>query len=535
MYAFSHTDYIDPHVHYAARLRFWYAVRDAFGLRDVVEDSKATLHSTVNYRTYEPVEGGMHVGVGRDRRIRAGLRYAKGGAQKYWLPMLEDDDAVASTATGPLAAVQRRWDEYQGYAPVPAEEAADVVHEGFTEPDPNASMPVMDSFTPGYNATDEDDLDLRFSSPNENGNQAVEAAYEDSRKLVFGDYNYPVVDVSTEAARIQMWEEEERILSNARSAVGNWRASMAYKGYGATDSGPGPSSNVHVQRDRKNGKGPESLPHPAILDYAAETVPDIDVNSIRLKWTKYGAPVPTASSPATTGVPSPPAARRSTQPNSKQTVQISTRASKPDPRREDPPQPEHVSDPDESDKNPSVDGRGDAVDLVVEDRQAGELEMEWERRRGEPALAGASGLKKVFRRKYNVGDVDGDGREATVEIDEARHVGEHPGELPDKVRMKLKDASASASGKGKGLEFPAGMGDSATSGGLSPWAAPVRTDEDLFSPGRDTEVVISKQTAPPPHAVLEVKETSRTTYPVGRGGGVHLLGEDSEDERNPWS
>jgi len=201
MYAFSHTDYIDPHVHYAARLRFWYAVRDAFGLRDVVEDSKATLHSTVNYRTYEPVEGGMHVGVGRDRRIRAGLRYAKGGAQKYWLPMLEDDDAVASTATGPLAAVQRRWDEYQGYAPVPAEEAADVVHEGFTEPDPNASMPVMDSFTPGYNATDEDDLDLRFSSPNENGNQAVEAAYEDSRKLVFGDYNYPVVDVSTEAAR----------------------------------------------------------------------------------------------------------------------------------------------------------------------------------------------------------------------------------------------------------------------------------------------------------------------------------------------
>lgn len=533
MYAFAHTDYIDPLVHYAARMRFWYAVRDGFGLQDVVEDSRATLHSTANYRTYEPVEGGMHVGVGRDRRIRAGLRYAKGGTQKYWLPMPEDDEMVAPAVTGPLAAISRRWDEHQGYAPLAAEEAADVVHEGFTEPDPRTATRSPDAFSPDYTATDEDDLDLRFDAPD----AEVEAVYEESRKLVFGDYNYPVVDVSTEAARIKMWDEEERILSNARSAAWNWRGgqhgTLAYavrgtgvKGYGATDNAgtsttPASPPKVQVQRERKNGKGPENLPHPAIVDYSNETVPDIDINGIRLRWTKAGAAIP--ASPSNSNPASPPAVRRSTLSNSTKKVKVST-SSRPDlgkPKGSDL-EPEHVSDPENSDHE-LVDDRDDAVDLVVEDQHAGELEMEWERRRGEPALAGASGIKKVFRRKYNAEDEEGN--EGEVEIEEARHVGEEPNQLPDKVRMKIKDGASKS-------KLDVTSPGSVASGSLSPWNDPASAD-DLFSPGKDTEMIISRETQPPAHAVLEVKQTpSVSPHPMGRTSG-RLLG-DSEDESNPW-
>ncbi|CAD6577133.1 MAG: hypothetical protein CYPHOPRED_000172 [Cyphobasidiales sp. Tagirdzhanova-0007] len=42
-----------------------------------------------SYRTFEPAEGGLHSNTGdaRARRARAGLRYADGGKTKYWLPM----------------------------------------------------------------------------------------------------------------------------------------------------------------------------------------------------------------------------------------------------------------------------------------------------------------------------------------------------------------------------------------------------------------------------------------------------------------
>ena len=72
MYAFSHTDYIDHDLMYAARMPMYYAVRDAFGFKDVVEDAKATLRGEgMDYREFEPAEGFIHQGTGRDRRIKA--------------------------------------------------------------------------------------------------------------------------------------------------------------------------------------------------------------------------------------------------------------------------------------------------------------------------------------------------------------------------------------------------------------------------------------------------------------------------------
>ena len=107
-YAFSTVDFVDPHAKYVARMPMWYAFRDAFGLKDVVEDSKATLRGEgMDYREFEPSEGYMHQGAGRDRRIRAGLRYSQGGRRKYWLPQ-------PTNATRPPGNIERRVNKVIG-------------------------------------------------------------------------------------------------------------------------------------------------------------------------------------------------------------------------------------------------------------------------------------------------------------------------------------------------------------------------------------------------------------------------------------
>ena len=381
MFAFSHTDYIDKNIQYAARMPVFYAARDAFGLLDVLEDTRATFHGGVSYRTSEPVEGGIHVGSGRDRRIRAGLRYAKGGKQKYWLPMPQEADSVAVT-TAPLQAARQRWDQHQGYTALMAEQAEDVVHEG---PSYGQSQYHNDdsAFIPDYIANDDDNLSLDFGSPQED----EDGMYEESRKLLFGDYNYPVIDVSSEAARILMWDEEERILRDERAAAWAWkggRASAAYsnvKGYGATD--------IESQNPLLRKPSAVDRRHPAIIDYDNERVPDIDVLGIRLKWSKVGTAIPRASSSRT-----------------------------PSSRPKGDPKPGDVSG---SERMPN-----NAVDLVVEDSGTAAREMVQERRRGEPELEVGPGVKKVHRRKYHQGT--------------SREVGEGPGDL---VRVKIRDGTAS--------------------------------------------------------------------------------------------
>ena len=432
MFAFSHTDYIDKNVHYVARMPFYYAARDAFGLLDVLEDSRATFRGGVSYRTFEPVEGGIHVGSGRDRRIRAGLRYAKGGRQKYWLPLPQEADPVAVT-TAPLQAARQRWDQHQGYAPLMAEHAEDVVHEG-----PSYRQSQYQNDDSAFTPDDGDGLSLNFGSPQE----GEDRIYNESRKLLFGDYNYPVIDVSSEAARMLMWEEEERILRDERAAAWAWkggRASAAYsgtKGYGATDI---ESQNPLLRKPEATGR-----PYPAIIDYDNDRVPDIDVHGVRLKWTKAGTAVPRASS-----------------------SQKSVSRPKGDPILE------HVSDP----ATPSNEGMPkDAADLVVEDPHALIREMEQERRRREPGLEVGTGVKKAYRREYHQGTF--------------REVGERPEDLPDKMRVKVRDGTD------------------------SPWG------NEVFGQPRETSVTIVRGTEPSPRARVEFHNEYR-----GLSGG----------DTNPWA
>lgn len=88
-YGFSWHDYADSSVS-AARMPVKYALRDAFGIRDLIEDTRMTLHGGQNYdyRTFDSVH---HViphaeSNSRVRRVMDGMRYERGGKAKYWIP-----------------------------------------------------------------------------------------------------------------------------------------------------------------------------------------------------------------------------------------------------------------------------------------------------------------------------------------------------------------------------------------------------------------------------------------------------------------
>lgn len=242
MYAFATRDYVDKYTSYVARLPFPYAFRDAFGLRDVVEDVKITLRGEgMDYREFEPSEGQIHQGAGRDRRIRAGLRYSQGGRRKYWLPQ-------PATTSRPPGKFERRVNKAVGrlagseqteevYAPLLGSQAADVVHTApdlLSPPDEGFSLFSGDPLA-------EEGYELPFEI-----DDTDEELYEHSKQYLFGDYNYPCVDVSSELARKHMWIEEERILRDEHSAwyspIGGMRRHQGM--YGAVDTSERPPSTL---------------------------------------------------------------------------------------------------------------------------------------------------------------------------------------------------------------------------------------------------------------------------------------------------
>ncbi|OJJ59055.1 hypothetical protein ASPSYDRAFT_997059 [Aspergillus sydowii CBS 593.65] len=87
-YAFSWHDYADSTVS-AARLPVIYALRDSFGAKDLIEDTKITLRGE-NYG-YRLFDSGDHIiaheeSNSRVRRVMHGMRYERGGKGKYWIP-----------------------------------------------------------------------------------------------------------------------------------------------------------------------------------------------------------------------------------------------------------------------------------------------------------------------------------------------------------------------------------------------------------------------------------------------------------------
>ncbi|RXW22411.1 hypothetical protein EST38_g3444 [Candolleomyces aberdarensis] len=467
MFAFSYKDYIDPHHTFVARMPFYYGFRDAFGLKDVVEDSKATLRGEgMDYREFEPAEGLMHQGVGRDRRMRAGLRYSRGGQKKYWLPKADTnrDSGLIGQTVSKIAP-----DRESVHAPLLERQAQSVVH---LAPDMMQDRDDEPSFWGDPEV--EDGYDLPFGDIDE----ADEELFDHSKRYLFGDYNYPCIDVSTESARRTMWVEEERVLRDERGA---WfspirgakgqeairsRDAPAWQGYGAVGTSQPPRPTTQSSDEIRE------VPGSRVIDYDQEREERAAASTSReggvaLKWTKKNQ-ASAASSPSSR--PSPH--MRSSALNR---VDSSSSAGSSSSKLRSPPalgsRPNSRSSP----------LPPDAVDLVVEDSHATE-ERAMDRRKAEPASR-APGLKKVYRRGFEAEASGGHRVKGEVEVEDPSHHDRRRVDAAEKIIHAIGD-----DGDDDGSE------EREQSHVSSPWDAVSRSPE---------EAVVVTAEPPPMHARLE--------------------------------
>ena len=155
-YAFSWQDYADVTIS-AARMPVKYALRDAFGLRDLIEDTKETLKgSHYDYRNFDSGDNVIahEESDSRVARMMDGMRYERGGKGKYWLPKSGHADSRT-----PLLSEQRT--------------------------DNPSAPPEMRGRAHDYRAASPD-MEIGIDAEDER-------LYENAKSLEFGDWNYPVI------------------------------------------------------------------------------------------------------------------------------------------------------------------------------------------------------------------------------------------------------------------------------------------------------------------------------------------------------
>ncbi|KAI0081589.1 DUF300-domain-containing protein [Panus rudis PR-1116 ss-1] len=390
-YAFSTRDYVDRNAKYVARMPFYHAFRDAFGIKDVVEDMKSTLRGEgMDYREFEPSEGYMHQGAGRFRRIRAGLRYSQGGKRKYWLPQPTTDTAPPGSAERRVnKAIERitgRPEQTEEvYAPLLPHQAANVVH---LAPDLRSPEDETDDFFESNIRVADEGFDLPFGDLDD----ADEELFAWSKKHILGDYNYPCVDVSNEQARTRIWIEEERILRDERGAyfspILGPRRRNERDGYGAIGN-----SHVRIRQDSDASHRNKGKMREAIIDKEQDRIAESSQTpgEVHLRWTKVKTPSP-MESPRIRRISSQGRSSPGGSGSGSSSSGSSPSTSSPHDKSRPPPSPRNAVLP------------PDAVDLVVEDPTAAHEELSHERRKGEPTSRGGPGLKKVYRRGYVIDD-----------------------------------------------------------------------------------------------------------------------------------
>ncbi|EKM77803.1 hypothetical protein AGABI1DRAFT_76810 [Agaricus bisporus var. burnettii JB137-S8] len=497
-YAFSYKDFIDPHISFVARMPFYYAFRDAFGCQDVVEDSKSTLRGEgMDYREFEPAEGLMHQGLGRERRIRAGLRYSKGGQRKYWLPKTDSGTNQGRTERAVNRAIGRvagRDQIEEVHAPLLSHQAESVVH---LAPDLEQEEERNDIWE--NRNDDDDDDDGGFELPFGGLDEADEELFAHSKQYVFGDYNYPCIDVSSEHARVMMWTEEERILRDERGAwfsplrgakgrvAMQGRNGPAWEGYGAVGNTTGRRQRGHTLElvEEEDGKIID------LNDGGGRDKGGGDSQRVKLQWTRTQH-LPHSSTSASASPsrdlyprsPSSPSSRSHSRSESNSKTRLTRTISGHD-----------GASPHTSSGSPTNILPPDAVDLIVEDNEARERGQVKERRKGEPGMRGSSstgGLRKVYRRGFEVETSEGDKAKGQVEV-ENEAVGAGDDEDIERRRryMNVGERVLDVVGGDRSRRQSAGSGSG------SPTALPL---PDVWEPDVEEDVVVARVTTPPLHA-----------------------------------
>lgn len=174
-YAFSWHDYADITIS-SARMPVRFALRDSYGIRDLIEDTKETFRGKhYDYRTFD---SGDHIiaheeSYSRIARMEDGMRYERGGKGKYWIPK------SAPNSKTPLLSKA-------GSNNPPAPESRGRAHDyRAAEPDVEVSIDAED-----------------------------ERLFTNARALEFGDWNYPVV-TAHEATREDWMRGDPHLLTTS--------------------------------------------------------------------------------------------------------------------------------------------------------------------------------------------------------------------------------------------------------------------------------------------------------------------------------
>ncbi|EEP81664.1 conserved hypothetical protein [Uncinocarpus reesii 1704] len=173
-YAFAWHDYADPTVS-AARMQIKYAIRDAFGIKDLIQDSKETFRGE-NYQ-YRKFDSGDNViaheeSHSRVARVMDGMRYERGGKAKYWIPKPGEVNSRTPLLDPPTSSrrTSQNWSRT------------------------NSRNDVRQSYTDIEEITLDDDDERLFTN---------------ARALEFGDWNYPVI-TANEVPRDQILPSRTR-------------------------------------------------------------------------------------------------------------------------------------------------------------------------------------------------------------------------------------------------------------------------------------------------------------------------------------
>lgn len=188
-YAFSWKDYADRTIS-DARMPIRYAIRDAFGPRDLIEDAKETWDGQkYEYRYFDAEDNVIahEESSSRTARMREGMRYERGGKGKYWIP-----GPGGINDKQPLLA---RW----------ADSHARTMSPGGSRSTSRGKNAI------DYGATrqpDEPELD-----PEE------ERLYQNARALEFGDWNYPVINTHYATRDDRLRTEPNMISATTNRAI----------------------------------------------------------------------------------------------------------------------------------------------------------------------------------------------------------------------------------------------------------------------------------------------------------------------------
>ncbi|KAI1112794.1 DUF300-domain-containing protein [Nemania sp. NC0429] len=249
-YAFSWHDYADNTIS-SARMPVKYATRDAFGIVDLIEDSKETFRGDkYSYRIFD--SSGKIIAHedsnSRFARLKDGMRYKRGGEAKYWIPK-------------------------------PGEVRGEM----------SANTPLLDS-NGGPSGSNAPPRYTDGSVPETVLDPDEESLYGKARELEFGDWNYPVITANL-PSRDQWVSSGPRVY---QSATGAWNASRSSSSISISNKPEPPKTANAAPAEAQSKKGKQKEPEPRATSPPAPTAQASQESQSK---GPLGAPVLTTNDP----------------------------------------------------------------------------------------------------------------------------------------------------------------------------------------------------------------------------------------------